>query len=127
MPDVMLSPSRRGRPAVRWLSVDETADHLDWEPGALRRILSATRGQILPGAMQDDDGTWSVPETALRRLTGAGLFLFSIRTLSELLDCEAETLRRLARAGKLRVVEVPGVGKRVPWAEYQRLIGRDKA
>jgi hypothetical protein len=82
---------------------------------------------VLPGAIQDDDGAWSVPESALRRITGAGLFLFSIPTLSSLLDCSEYHLRELIKAGKLKAIKIPDVGQRVPWSEYQRLIGRRRA
>lgn len=109
---------------MRWLGLDEVAEALEWDAAALRRLLVATRGEAMPGAVQEDDGTWTIPESALRRLTGAGLFLFSISRLSELLDCDPETLRRLVRAGKLKTVQIPNVGQRVPWSEYQRLTGR---
>lgn len=109
---------------MRWLGLEEVAEALEWDEAALRRLLVATKGEALPGAVQEDDGTWTVPESALRRLTGAGLFLFSIPRLSELLDCDPETLRRLARSGKLKTVQIPNVGARVPWSEYQRLTGR---
>lgn len=117
----------KGRPAMRWMTVEETAIALDWDEAALGRLLAATSGAVLPGAVREDDGTWRVPESAVRRITGAGLFLFSIPTLAELLDCDAGHLRRLARDGKLKTVEVPHVGKRVPWVEYQRLVGRRSA
>ena len=113
-----------GRPAMRWLGLDEVAEALEWDAAALRRLLVATRGEAMPGAVQEDDGTWTVPESALRRLTGAGLFLFSFSRLAQLLDCDATHLRRLAKAGKLRTVHIPNVGQRVPWSEYQRLTGR---
>ena len=113
-----------GRPAMRWLGLDEVAEALEWDAAALRRLLVATRGEAMPGALQEADGTWSVPESALRRLTGAGLFLFSFSRLAQLLDCDATHLRRLAKAGKLRTVHIPNVGQRVPWSEYQRLTGR---
>ncbi len=109
---------------MRWLGLEEVAEALEWDAAALRRLLVATRGEAMPGAVQEDDGTWSVPESALRRLTGAGLFLFSFPRLAELLDCDATHLRRLAKAGKLRTVQIPNVGARVPWSEYQRLTGR---
>lgn len=121
----LASPStKRGRPALRWLSVDEVAEALEWDINALHRLLTATKGDVMPGAIQDDSGAWSVPESALRRLTGAGLFLFSIPRLAELLDCNAETLRRMAKAGRLQVRNIEGVGLRVPWSEYQRLTRR---
>jgi hypothetical protein len=109
---------------MRWLGLEEVAEALEWDAAALRRLLVATRGEAMPGAVQEDDGTWTVPESALRRLTGAGLFLFSFSRLAELLDCDATHLRRLAKAGKLRTVQIPNVGARVPWSEYQRLTGR---
>jgi hypothetical protein len=108
---------------MRWLSLPEAAHALDWQPEALARLLTATRGEMLPGAIQEPEG-WTIPESALRRITGAGLFLFSFGRLAELIDCDAETLRRLARAGKLQTVTIPNVGQRVPWSEYQRLTGR---
>lgn len=109
---------------MRWLGLEEVAEALEWDAAALRRLLVATRGEAMPGAVQEDDGTWTIPESALRRLTGAGLFLFSFPRLAELLDCDATHLRRLAKAGKLRTVQIPNVGARVPWSEYQRLTGR---
>jgi hypothetical protein len=112
---------------MRWLSVEEVAESLDWDARALGRLMRATRGSVLPGAFQDDDGAWSVPESALRRITGAGLFLFSIPTLAGLLDCSEDHLRELVRTGKLNAVKIPDVGQRVPWAEYQRLTGRRRA
>jgi hypothetical protein len=112
---------------MQWLSVAETAESLDWDEAALRRLLVATGGAVLPGAVQEDDGGWAVPESALRRITGAGLFLFSVGTLADLLDCTAESIRRLIRAGRIKTVTIEGVGQRVPWCEYQRLTGRDRA
>lgn len=109
---------------MRWLSVHEVAEMLEWDPAALHRLLTATKGTVLPGAIREEDHSWSVPESAVRRITGAGLFLFSIPRLAELLDCDAENLRRQMRAGRLRVIRVPNVGIRVPWSEYQRLLGR---
>jgi hypothetical protein len=109
---------------MRWLGLDEVAEALEWDEAALRRLLVATKGEAMPGAVQEADGAWSIPESALRRLTGAGLFLFSFSRLAELLDCDPETLRRLARSGKLKTVQIPNVGARVPWSEYQRLTGR---
>lgn len=120
------SHAKRGRPVMRWLRLDEVADALEWDAEALRRLLVATRGGVMPGALLEDSGTWTVPECALRRITGAGLFLFSIPRLAELLDCNAEHLRRLKRAGKLKVITIPDIGQRVPWSEYQRLLGRSK-
>jgi hypothetical protein len=115
---------KRGRPAMRWLSVAEVAEAIEWDAAALRRLLKATGGAVLPGAVLENDGAWMVPESAVRRITGAGLFLFSIPRLAELLDCDAEHLRWLARSGKLKVIRIPNVGQRVPWSEYQRLLGR---
>jgi len=109
---------------MRWMGLDEVAEALEWDEAALRRLLAATKGAVMPGAVQDGDGTWCVPEAALRRLTGAGLFLFSFSRLAELLDCDVTHLRRLSKAGKLKVVQIPNVGQRVPWSEYQRLTGR---
>jgi excisionase family DNA binding protein len=109
---------------MQWLSVAESAERLDWDESALRRLLVATGGSVLPGSIQEGDGGWSVPESALRRITGAGLFLFSVTTLSELLDCHPETLREMIRGGRLRAVRIDGIGQRVPWSEYQRLLGR---
>jgi hypothetical protein len=109
---------------MRWLGLEEVAEALEWDAAALRRLLALTKGQAMPGAVQEHDGTWTVPESALRRLTGAGLFLFSFPRLAELLDCDAPHLRRLAKAGKLKTVQIPNVGARVPWSEYQRLTGR---
>jgi hypothetical protein len=119
-----LNSPKLGRPAMRWMGLEEVAEALEWDAAALRRLLVATRGEAMPGAVQEEDGTWSVPESALRRLTGAGLFLFSFSRLAELLDCDATHLRRLAKAGKLKTVQIPNVGARVPWSEYQRLTGR---
>jgi len=112
---------------MQWFSAAEAADRLDWDALALHRLLTHTRGAVLPGAVQEGDGTWTVPESALRRITGAGLFLFSVGTLAELLDCTAESIRRLIRSGKIRVVQIEGVGQRVPWSEYQRLIEQGRA
>jgi hypothetical protein len=126
MPSLAVPPTsarRRGRPTMRWMDVEEAAAALDWDAGALERVLRTTKGRVLPGAIQDKDGAWNVPESAIRRITGAGLMLFSIPTLAELLDCQADTLREHVRSGKIAVVNVPGVGRRVRWAEYQRLIG----
>lgn len=117
-------PIKRGRPALRWLSVEEVAEALEWDTDALHRLLTVTRGDVMPGAIKDDSGAWSVPESALRKLTGAGLLLFSIPRLAELLDCNAETLRRMAKSGTLEVRHIPGIGQRVPWSEYQRLTRR---
>lgn len=117
-------PAKRGRPALRWYGVEEAAELLEWDAGALRRLLTATGGSVLPGAVQEDDGAWSVPESALRRITGAGLFLFSVPRLAELLDCDAGHLRRLIRAGQVQAVQIAGIGQRVPWSEYQRLTRR---
>jgi hypothetical protein len=114
---------------MQWLTSVETAERIDWDAAALHRLLTQTRGAVLPGAVREDDGTWMVPESALRRITGAGLFLFSLTTLAELLDCDYEHLRKLTKAGKLKAIKIPNVGLRVPWAEYQRLIeqGREAA
>lgn len=112
---------------MTWLTVSEAALRLDWDAVSLERLLDATRGSVLPGAIQEGESGWAVPEAALRRITGAGLFLFSIPTLAGLLDCDARHLRRLAKAGKLEVVKIPDVGQRVPWREYQRLTGRRTA
>lgn len=109
---------------MQWFSVAQAAEKLDWDEAALARLLRATRGAVLPGAAQEADGSWAVPESAVRRITGAGLFLFSIPRLAELLDCDAGHLRRMRREGKLQAVEIPGVGLRVPWSEYQRMTGR---
>jgi excisionase family DNA binding protein len=118
------APAKRGRPALRWLSALEAAEALDWDPAALERLLASRAGaELFPGAVREPEG-WTVPESALRRVTGAGLFLFSVPRLAELLDCDAGTLRRMIRAGKLRAVRLPGIGQRVPWSEYQRLTGR---
>jgi hypothetical protein len=111
---------------MQWLTIEETAERLDWDAVALRRLLSHTRGAVLPGAVQEGDGTWQVPESAVRRITGAGLFLFSVGTLAELLDCTAESIRRLIRAGKVKAVQIDGIGQRVPWSEYQRLVNKGK-
>lgn len=109
---------------MRWLSLAEAAERLDWQPEALQRLLEHTSGELLPGAEQDEQGAWAVPESALRRITGAGLFLFSIPTLARVLDASAETLRQMARDGRLKTVKIDGIGQRVPWSEYQRLTGR---
>jgi hypothetical protein len=111
---------------MRWLTLSETAEALDWDADALARLLSHTKGSVLPGALQEDDGSWSVPESAVRRITGAGLRLFSVPTLADLIDGDAGNLRRLIRAKKLAVVVIKNVGQRVPWSEYQRLLGRAK-
>jgi hypothetical protein len=111
---------------MQWLTVEETAERLDWDAAALRRLLTHTRGAVLPGAVREGDGTWQVPESALRRITGAGLFLFSLTTLAELLDCDYEHLRKLTKAGKLKAIKIPNIGVRVPWSEYQRLVNQGK-
>jgi hypothetical protein len=111
---------------MQWLTVEETAERLDWDAAALRRLLTHTRGSVLPGAVQEGDGSWQVPESALRRITGAGLFLFSLTTLAELLDCDYEHLRKLTKAGKLKAVKIPNIGVRVPWSEYQHLVNQGK-
>lgn len=111
---------------MAWLSVAEAADRLDWDAGELERLLRHSEGRLLPGA-ECEGGVWSVPESALRRITGAGLMMFSIPTLAALLDADAETLRRMVRAGRLQVVRIEGVGQRVPWSEYQRLARRRAA
>jgi hypothetical protein len=118
-------PERRkvGRPVATCYSLDDAAQRIDWDASALRKLLAHTDGAILPGATLEQ-GVWSIPEAALRRVTGSGLLLFSIPTLAQLMDCDAGHLRRMARTGKLQVIEVPGIGKRVPWSEYQRLTGR---
>ena len=110
---------------MQHLSVAEAAVALDWDADALRRLLTHTGGLVLPGSSQKGDGTWSVPESALRRITGAGLLLFSIPTLANLLDADAGHLRRLARSGKLKVIKIQDIGQRVPWAEYQRLLAKE--
>jgi hypothetical protein len=110
---------------MRWLALSEAAEAMDWDADALHRLLTATSGACLPGSIREAEG-WQVPESAIRRITGAGLFLFSVPRLAELLDCDAGHLRRLIRAGKIKAVKIPDVGQRVPWAEYQRLLGKGK-
>ncbi len=70
--DTLSSPKRkRGRPsnATKWLTLDEAAEFLRFEPQELRRMLDRVP-DALPGATREDDGSWSVPEKALRAVFG---------------------------------------------------------
>lgn len=70
MPAALPSPKRkRGRPAARWLTLDEVAEITGCDAGVLARLLDKVPGTI-PGADRDVDG-WKVPERGLRAILGA--------------------------------------------------------
>jgi hypothetical protein len=72
MPSVAERPKtkrRPGRPAARWLSLDEVAEITRCDAGVLCRLLDAVPGTI-PGADKDEGG-WKVPERGLRAILGA--------------------------------------------------------
>lgn len=67
---VARSPApKRGRPARRWMTIDEVAEALAWDAAALARALDRCPG-LLEGALKGESG-WEVPERALRELLRA--------------------------------------------------------
>lgn len=135
MSGVVTSRRKRGRPAVTWLDADAVAARLG-VPGLSGAVVSGLLSRaplFLPGAVRNDRNEWRVRGDLLARLldgddSGRALPLLeqlgglSLRTIGELLGCDAEALAR-HKAWRAVIHDVPGVGLRVSVADYLKLRG----
>ena len=121
-----MTPRRPGRPAKPVYSAEQVADLCELPLAIVLRHLRAPGRSFFPGAWQDTEGAWRVPEAALAAFMGRRVERhYSIDAVAELLDLSYDHVWRTVKAERL-AVEVAGT-KRVPESAVLKLIRRRAA
>ncbi len=111
----------RGRPAAPVWSVAEVADLLSVPEAWVQRALEKAPAVFLPGAFQDKEGLWLVPERAVKGLLGPGLpRLFSVADFAALVGFSVPWIYEMIATGAVECRTVLG-HKRIPETAYWQL------
>jgi len=117
-------PARRtGRPAKPVYSPEEVADLCELPVAIVLRHLRAPGRSFFPGAWEESDGHWRVPEDGVRAFMGRRIERhYSLQSVAELLELSYDHVWRTVKAQRL-AVEVAGT-QRVPESAILKLISR---